>query len=390
MYIKKSVLAVCAVILVIVTAVGTVMVVNPFGVLGFGDFFKFNTGVAVLKRYFYEDLNNKDLVDGALTGLAYSANDAYTVYMNTDVAEDFMESVDSDDYSGVGLYITSDPDDNKVLVVSPLSDSPAEKAGIVSGDKIVAIDGKNVNGDNIDEVAKSMKGKTGTEVKLRVLKKSTGEETDIVLNRATIKRETVESKMINNEVGYIAITQFGVHTYDEFAEQFNALTQKGMKKLVLDLRNNPGGYVDMAVKIADTFIDSGDIVYTMDRNGKKRYHKAEKGAVDIPIVTLTNGGSASASEILIGALKDHGIAKSVGEKTFGKGVTQIPYQFSDGSIIKVTDSRYYTPSGVCIDKEGIKPDVEVKVDAEKYADISKMSYSEDEQLRAAVGLLEKE
>lgn len=390
MYIKKSVLAVCAVVLVIATAVGTVMAVNPFGVLGFGDFFKFNTGVAVLKRYFYKDLDNNDLVDGALTGLAYSANDAYTLYMNTDVAEDFMESVDSDDYSGVGLYITSDPDDNKVLVVSPLSDSPAEKAGIVSGDKIVAIDGKNVNGDNIDEVAKSMKGKTGTEVKLRVLKKSTGEETDIVLNRATIKRETVESKMINSEVGYIAITQFGVHTYDEFAEQFNALTQKGMKKLVLDLRNNPGGYVDMAVKIADTFIDSGDIVYTMDRNGKKRYHKAEKGAVDIPIVTLTNGGSASASEILIGALKDHGIAKSVGEKTFGKGVTQIPYQFSDGSIIKVTDSRYYTPSGVCIDKEGIKPDVEVKVDAEKYADISKMSFSEDEQLRAAVGLLEKE
>ena len=390
MYIKKSVLAVCAVVLVIATAVGTVMAVNPFGVLGFGDFFKFNTGVAVLKRYFYKDLDNNDLVDGALTGLAYSANDAYTLYMNTDVAEDFMESVDSDDYSGVGLYITSDPDDNKVLVVSPLSDSPAEKAGIVSGDKIVAIDGKNVNGDNIDEVAKSMKGKTGTEVKLRVLKKSTGEETDIVLNRATIKRETVESKMINSEVGYIAITQFGVHTYDEFAEQFNALTQKGMKKLVIDLRNNPGGYVDMAVKIADTFIDSGDIVYTMGRKGKKRYHKAEKGAVDIPIVTLTNGGSASASEILIGALKDHGIAKSVGEKTFGKGVTQIPYQFSDGSIIKVTDSRYYTPSGVCIDKEGIKPDAEVKVDAEKYADISKMSFSEDEQLRAAVGLLEKE
>lgn len=390
MYIKKSVLAVCAVILVIATAVGTVMAVNPFGVLGFNDFFKFNTGVAVLKRYFYEDLDNNDLVDGALTGLAYSANDAYTLYMNTDVAEDFMESVDSDDYSGVGLYITSDPDDNKVLVVSPLSDSPAEKAGIVSGDKIVAIDGKNVSGDNIDEVAKSMKGKTGTEVKLRVLKKSTGEETDIVLNRATIKRETVESKMINSEVGYIAITQFGVHTYDEFAEQFNALTKKGMKKLVLDLRNNPGGYVDMAVKIADTFIDSGDIVYTMDRKGKKRYHKAEKGTTKLPIVTLTNGGSASASEILIGALKDHGIAKSVGEKTFGKGVTQIPYQFSDGSIIKVTDSRYYTPSGVCIDKEGIKPDVEVKVDAEKYADISKMSFSEDEQLRAAVGLLEKE
>lgn len=136
MYIKKSVLAVCAVVLVIATAVGTVMAVNPFGVLGFGDFFKFNTGVAVLKRYFYKDLDNNDLVDGALTGLAYSANDAYTLYMNTDVAEDFMESVDSDDYSGVGLYITSDPDDNKVLVVSPLSDSPAEKAGIVSGDKI--------------------------------------------------------------------------------------------------------------------------------------------------------------------------------------------------------------------------------------------------------------
>lgn len=390
MYIKKSVLAICSVILIAVTALGTVMAVNPFGAFQFDDFFKFNTGVAVLKHYFYEELDNEDLVDGALAGLAYSADDAYTLYMNTDLAEDFLEDVESDDYSGVGLYITSDTEDNSVLVVSPLSDSPAEKAGIVSGDKIKEIDGEKVNGDNIDEVAKSMKGKEGTSVKLKILKKNTGTETEITLERATIKRETVEAKMINDQIGYIRITQFGIHTYNEFAEQFNELSGKGMSKLIIDLRNNPGGYVDMAVDIADVFIDSGDIVYTMNRNGKKRVHSAEKGAAEVSLAVLTNGGSASASEILIGALKDHEKAKIVGEKTFGKGVTQIPYQFADGSILKVTDSRYYTPSGVCIDKEGIEPDVKVAVDAEKYADISSLSYEEDEQLRAAVGLLEAE
>lgn len=388
MYIKKSVLIICSIILVIAVAVGTVMIINPFGALQFDDFFKFNTGVAALKGHFYEDVENKTLVDGALLGLSYSVEDAYTVYMDSDMAESFLEDVDSDDYTGIGLYITNDPEDNCVTVVSPLSETPAEKAGIVSGDKILEVDGEAVSGENIDEVASDLKGKEGTEVKLAVLKKSTGEVQELTLKRAMIKRETVDSKMVDSEVGYIQITQFGINTYDEFAKQFNELVNKGMQKLVIDLRNNPGGYVEIAVQIADVFIDEGEIVYTMNKNNKKSTYEAEKGAIEVPIAVLTNEGSASASEILVGALRDYGLAKSIGEKTFGKGVTQIPYQFMDGSILKITNSRYYTPKGVCIDKEGIKPDVEVKMSEEKSANISSLTYAEDDQLKMAVEVLD--
>lgn len=390
MYIKKSVLITCSVILIIVTAVGTVMAINPFGALQFDDFLKFNTGVAALKGYFYEKTENKKLVDGALLGLSYSVGDPYTVYMDEKTAKSFLEDVESDDYSGIGLYITNDTNDNRVTVVSPLSGTPAEKAGIVTGDKILEIDGTLVTGENIDEVAASLKGGDGTEVKLKVLKKESGETVELTLKRAVIKRETVNSKMVNSEVGYIQITQFGVNTYDEFSTQFNSLVDMGMKKLVIDLRNNPGGYVEVAVEIADTFIDDGEIVYTLNRKNKRKDYKAEKGAVKIPINVLTNEGSASASEILVGALRDHGIAKSIGEKSFGKGVTQIPYQFRDGSILKITDSRYYTPNGVCIDKEGIKPDIEIKMSSEKYANLSSLTFAEDEQLQMAVEAFKNE
>lgn len=390
MYIKKSVLIVCAVVLVIATAFGTVMAVNPFGAFEFWDFMKLNTGVAALRNYFYEDVDNDTIVDGALLGLSYSVEDPYTVYMNSKTAESFLESVESDDYTGIGLYITNDTEDNRVTVVSPLSDSPAEKAGIVSGDKILEIDNEAVSGENIDEVAAELKGKEGTEVHLKILKKSTETEVEVTLVRSMIKRETVSSKMVNGEVGYIQITQFGINTYEEFAQQFNSLAGEGMKKLVIDLRNNPGGYVEVAVQIADTFLEDGDIVYTLNRNGKRRSYKAEKGAIDIPVAILTNSGSASASEILTGALRDRGVAKSIGEKTFGKGVTQIPYQFKDGSILKITDSRYYTPNDVCIDKEGIEPDITVKMTDEKYANISGLTFAEDEQLKMAVEVLNGE
>lgn len=389
MYIKKSVLVICSIVLIVATAFGTVMIVNPFGAVDFVDFVKLNMGVRALKEYFYEDTQNEKLLDGALLGLSYSVNDPYTVYMNKEESESFQESVDSDDYTGIGLYITNNAEDNTVMVVSPLSGSPAEKAGIVSGDKITEVNGEAVYGADLNEVAANLKGKEGTEVKIKVLKKQSGETVELSLKRSNIKRETVNSKMIDGETGYIQITQFGINTYDEFAKEFNNLVESDMKKLVIDLRNNPGGYVEVAVQIADTFIDSGDIVYTLNRKNKKRVYKAEKGAVEIPIAVLTNGGSASASEILVGALRDNKIAKSVGEKTFGKGVTQIPFKFFDGSILKITDSRYYTPSGVCIDKEGIKPDIEVKMSEEKYADLSNLDYSEDEQLKMAVEVLKK-
>ncbi len=388
MYIKKSILIVCAIVLVIVTALSTIMIVNPFGAFQFDDLLKFNTGISVLNRYYYEDVDKDMLLDGALAGVAYSVEDPYTVYMNKDIAESFIENMESDDYAGVGLYISGDAEDGRVTVVSPLSESPAEKAGIVSGDKILEVNGEAVSAEGIDEAANKMKGPEGTEVTLKFLKKNSGETTEITLVRAVIKRETVTSEMLDEQIGYIQISQFALHTWEEFANQFNELVKNGMKKLVIDLRNNPGGYVDVAVKLADNFLGSDKtIVYTLDKNGKRHEYTSTEAKTALPIVVITNGGSASASEILVGALKDYGLVTVVGEKTFGKGVTQIPYTFLDGSMMKVTDSRYYTPNGVCIDKQGIEPDVKVEMSEEKAASLSELTLDEDDQLKKAVEVL---
>ncbi len=387
MYIKKSVLVVCSIVLAIVVALGTVMVVNPFGALNFEDFLKFRLGVGALDRFYYEEIEPEKLVDGALLGATYSTEDPYTVYMTVDEAESFMESVESDDYSGVGLYITPSEDGQGIAVISPLANSPAEEMGIVSGDKILEVDGESVTGKNLQQVANEMKGAEGTKVTLKILKKSTGKTEDIVLKRAQIKRETVVSKMLDEENAYIKITQFGINTSHEFIEHFNELARQGMRRLVIDLRNNPGGYMEIAVEIADAFLDEGEIVYTLDKRGNKDSHMANKGKTELPMVILINGGSASASEILVGALCDHNLAKTVGEKTFGKGVTQVPYQLWDGSVIKITNSRYYTPKGVCIDHEGIAPDFEVKMSDEEYLNISESDISNDRQLKQAVEIL---
>lgn len=389
MFVKKSVLVICSICLVIVTALAVVMAVNPFGALHFGDFLKFGTGVGALRHYYYEEIDSEKLLDGALMGAAYSVEDPYTVYMGKEAAESFMESVESDDYTGVGLYISNDSEDNRVTVVSPLSDSPAEAAGIVTGDKILEVNGQPVSGENIDEVASKMKGPAGTQVKLKVLKRTTGKTVELELTRANIKRETVSSKILDDNVGYLQITQFGVNTASEFAQHFNNLTDEGMSSLVVDLRNNPGGYMEMAVEIADFFIEEGKIVYTLNKYGEERIYEATKGATEVPMVILTNEGSASASEIFVGAMKDYGLAKVVGEKTYGKGVTQIPYPLYDGSILKITDSRYYTPSGVCIDKEGIEPDIVVDMDDEDYYSLTEPSTEDDVQLKKAVEVLVK-
>lgn len=388
MYIKKSVLIVCSLILVVVVFLGTIMVVNPFGIIQFDDLFKFNTGVKALKKYYYEDIDADNLLDGALLGASLSTEDPYTVYMDKESAEKFLETVESDNYTGVGLYISNE--DGQITVVSPLSGSPAEKSGIVTGDKILEVDDEQVSGEFIDDVASRMKGPEGTQVKLKILKKSTGEKVELTLTRAMIKRETVTSKMIEDKMGYIQISQFGVNTYDEFVTQFNRLADDGMNALIIDLRNNPGGYIEMAVKIADCFLDEGEIVYTLDKYGQKRDYMATEGATDVPMAILTNNGSASASEVFVGAMKDYGLAKSVGEKTFGKGVTQIPYAFYDGSILKITDSRYYTPKGVCIDKTGIEPDIEVKMSDDKYSRLLELTPDEDIQLKTAIEELEKQ
>ncbi len=387
MFIKKPVLIICCIVLVVATFFTAVMVANPFGPLQFDDLLKFKIGVLALNEYFYEDIDSTDLLDGALLGISYSVNDPYTVYMNKETASGFMEDIESDDYTGLGIYISKDAQSNLVTVISPLSGSPAEEAGIAPGDIILEIDGKSVSGENIDDVSRKIRGKEGSKVKLKIQKKSDNSQVEIELTRRIIKRETVSSHIFDDSLGYIQITQFGLNTADEFISHFNKLADSGMNRLIIDLRNNPGGYMEMAVNIADCFIDEGEIVYTLDKQGNKREYNATKGMTKVKMAILTNGGTASASEIFVGAMKDYGLAKSVGEQTFGKGVTQIPFEFPDGSIMKITDSKYYTPKGVCIDHEGISPDVKVELTDDEYTDFSALDISRDSQLKAAVDLL---
>lgn len=353
-----SIISACAAVLL------TLLFIDLSGYNGLGlskeGWEKLKWGFESVNSIYYEDVSEEKLVDGALLGLS-SALDDYSLYMSKDDAESFMQSVDADSYSGVGLYIYDNTEDNTITVITPLANSPAEKAGIKTNDKIVAVNQKPVTGEDLTEASDMMMGEEGSRVSITVLKADTGKTVELELTREKIKLETVGEEMLDDEIGYIEITQFGVNTYQEFVEHYNSLCDKGMKKLIIDLRNNPGGYFDQAINIADIFIDKGDlIVYTMDKNGKRDDYKAQTAAVEVSLVLLANEGTASASEVLIGALCDSNKAILVGEQTFGKGVTQALRTYDDGSAFKITDTKYYTPSGKCIDEKGIKPDIKVK------------------------------
>ncbi len=388
-HIKKPVCIVSIIATVLVVALVTVMLVNPFGPFAFKELLKLKQGVAMLEQYYYEDVKTQNLADGALAGIAASTQDPYTEYMPKDVADSFVESIESDDYAGVGMYIQKDTETNYVLVTKPINDSPAQQAGIVAGDKITKVDGQPVETLTVDEVAAKMKGKEGTTVKLTILKADSGEAVEITLTRAIVKLETVTWRMLDGKnIGYIYIEQFGVNTYDEFVNAYNMLAEGGAEQLVLDLRNNPGGVMDAAVNIADVFIGEELIVYTMDKEGRRHDYMGTEAKSKAPMAILINGYSASASEVLVGALTHYNLATTVGEKTFGKGVTQTTHPFVDGSMLKITDSRYYTPGGECIHGIGIKPDVEVKLETEAYAQIPELDILQDAQLQKAIEILE--
>mgnify|MGYP002509794784 CR=1 FL=1 len=387
MYLKKRTWIICAVALVLITSFLTVCSINPLGFFELQNFQKMLTNISVLEKTYYEEIDNSKMVDGILAGAAYSLGDPYTGYIPAEQAEEFMSDIDLD-FTGIGVYISADTTDDSIVVISAIAGSPAEAAGFVAGDKILEIAGKAVTGAQVDDVPNMIKGEAGTPITLKVLKNGENTPVEITLNRDNVKIQTVTSEMLKNKIGFIRITQFTKNTYDEFVDQFNTLVDQGLSSLILDLRNNPGGRLDIAVNIADSFIDDGNIVYTMDKKGRKHEYNAVKGAVEVPMVILTNEGSASASEVVAGALRDHGKAVTLGEKTFGKGVVQSPMQYKDGSIMKVTISRYYTPNGECIDKIGIAPDIEKPMSLEKYRNLSNLKKEEDEQLQAAIKYLD--
>ena len=328
-----------------------------------------------------------DYVNSSIEGFAQGTEDAYTNYIYGEEADEYMEDV-SGSFDGIGVYIENNIEDNTITVVSAISDTPAEKVGLVSGDKILKVAGVSYTGEQINEAVRNMKGQTGTTVDIEVLKAESGETVSLTVERQHINVKTVKSKIIDGtNIGYISISQFIESTGDDFNKALSKLTSDGAKSLVLDLRNNPGGYIEAAVDVASNFVKSGeDVVYTLDKKGNREDYKSNGKQYYIPVTVLINQGSASASEIVTGALKDYGLAHVIGEKSYGKGIVQSVFGLGDG-IVSVTIARYYTPNGTCIHKLGIEPDETVPMELNKYANLDNLTLEEDEQLSAAVNYL---
>ncbi|MGL4980930.1 MAG: S41 family peptidase [Fusobacteriaceae bacterium] len=308
-----------------------------------------------------KEVDKKELLHGALKGIVDALEDPHSNYLTKDNMSDFREDIKGK-YPGVGMIIQKKKDE-PLLVVSPIEDTPAYKAGIKPKDKILSINDESTLSLTSDESAKKLKGEAGTKVKLKVYRESLKETKEIQLTREIIKLKYVKSNMLKNNIGYLRLTQFGENVYPDLAKELTSLQKNGMKGLVLDLRNNPGGALDQAVKISSMFIEKGKIVTTRGRNKDEQISMREgKYFGDFPLVILINNGSASASEIVSGAVKDYKRGTLIGDKSFGKGSVQTLIPLPDGDGIKLTIAKYYTPNNISIHGIGIEPDIKVKED----------------------------
>lgn len=316
-----------------------------------------------LDQFYDGKIDEKALVDGAIKGMTETLNDPYTVYMNAEEYKDFSTQTEGN-YVGLGLQVGVK--DDKVVVIAPFEDSPAKKAGILSGDVIEKVDGNKVIGKEYEKAVSMMKGEKNTYVTLTISREGKG-TFEVKVKREEITLITVTGEMADDKVGYVQITVFDEHTDTQFNKVVADLKKKGMEAMILDLRQNPGGWLTQAINITSKFVPKNKvIVSTEDKNGNKEEYKSKGGdLIGMPLVVLTDGGTASASEIFSGAVRDYNIGTLVGENTFGKGVVQSVlyekrYGFGDGTALKVTTSRYYTPKGENIHHKGIKPNIEVK------------------------------
>ena len=304
-------------------------------------------------------VTKKSLMQGALKGMLESLDDPHSVYFTSEELRSFQEDIKGK-YVGVGMVIQKKVGE-PLTVVSPIEDGPAYKAGIKPKDQIVEIDGESTYNLTSEEASKRLKGKANTSVKVKVYREANKLTKVFELKRETIELKYVKSKMLEGGIGYLRLTQFGDNVYPDMKKALEGLQAKGMRALILDLRSNPGGELGQSIKIASMFIEKGKIVSTRQKKGEETVYSREgKYFGNFPMVVLINGGSASASEIVSGALKDYKRATLIGEKSFGKGSVQTLLPLPDGDGIKITIAKYYTPNGISIDGTGIEPDKKVE------------------------------
>ncbi len=365
---------------------------------------KIQTIQSVIDKYYLFDENMTDVEDWIYKGMLNGLGDPYTVYYTADEYNKLKEDT-SGEYCGIGVMVSQSADTGIVTITKVFEGTPGAQAGILPGDILYKVGDKEVTGMDLELVVKDhIKGEKGTPVTITVLRKDTGKYIDMTMERNQITVPTVEYTMLPDKVGYISVSQFDEVTTDQFKSAIDDLEKQGMKKMVVDLRNNPGGIVDSVVSMLDYILPDnlqvkGDpnlvrkkkdktlLVYMADKNGKGEQYYAKDGhQVDVPMAVLVNGQSASASEVFSGALKDYGKAKLVGTKTFGKGIVQTLFPLDKGTAVKMTIAHYYTPNGFDLHKKGLEPDVPVELKEELKTKI-KIEHEEDNQLLEAIKAL---
>ena len=367
---------------------------------------KITTLQQIIDKYYLFDEDTTKVEDWIYKGMMYGLNDPYTTYYTAEEYQKLSEDTEGE-YHGIGVMISQNRSTGIITVIKVFKDTPAAEAGMRPGDVLYKVGDMEVTGMDMDILVKDyIKGKDGSEVALTVFRQDEGEYVDLKMERRNVTVQTVEYQMLEDHVGYIAVSQFDVVTADQFKAAVDDLEKQGMKKLLVDLRNNPGGVLDAVVGMLDYILPDdlmieGDkdlvrtnteatlLVYMADKNGKGGQEYASDGhSLDIPMAVLVNGESASASEVFTGAMKDYGRATVVGTKTFGKGIVQNLIPLDNGTAIKMTTAHYYTPSGFDLHGKGIEPDVEVEL-KEEFKNQITVDVKEDNQIQAALKALDE-
>lgn len=353
----------------VLCTIAIVVITNLITMFGTFNFWRMREGNALSKfekifevrntlyKYYDGAINDDALLEGALKGMTASLNDPYTVFMNKKEF-DALNSETEGKYSGIGIQVTSS--DNKIKIDKVFKGTPSEKVGLKAKDIIEKVNGTAVNGNELDKAVAMMKGKEGTEITLTIFRENKG-SFDVKVKREKVNMQTVTGDMVSSSVGYIQVSMFDENTAKNFKNELDTLESRGMKSVIIDLRDNPGGVLDQCVDMVSNFVPKGKVVVsTNDKyNNKKEYKSKGGNFYNLPVTILTNGNTASASEIFSGAIKDYKKGTLVGEKTFGKGVVQTMFDTGDGTALKVTISKWHTPNGDNVQKKGIKPDTNV-------------------------------
>lgn len=377
----------------LLTAFGTYRYLTYKGAVGNN---KANTGLSgleytlsrfrsELEKKYMGEINDEDLINGAIKGYVAALGDPYTVYYTKEEMQEIMQETNGN-YVGIGIYMTLNKEKNTIEVIKPMENSPAEEAGILQGDLIIKVDGETYTGEKMQEASNKIKGEAGTKVKLEILRGTQTKEFEITRKKVLISH--ISTKILDNNIGYIAISDFDGGCSDEFEEKYKKLKSQGINKLIIDIRNNGGGIVDEAINILDLMTNKNStLLVTKNKIGNEEVTKSKKEPIiNMPVVVLTNEYSASASEILAGALKDNKKAILIGTTTYGKGVIQELRQLSDGSGLKITTNEYFTPNRNAINKVGIKPDIEVELPDDTKTQLV-IEEKDDNQLQKAIEVL---